>query len=137
LLAFDGVANRPDEQLRRRLSFDQIVLCAALHGLQREDLVLCPCQNHQRKVGGRTDETVQRFEFLRVRQTEVEQHGVVRAVGQLVDGRVNRRGVIEGHRHTTRGVQHRARQFRVRGVVLDEQYAEWRFRHIRRAPSQG
>jgi hypothetical protein len=72
LLAFDRVPDGANEKLRRRLAFDEIVLRAAFHRLQREDFVFRAREDDERKIRRRADQAVQGLELLRVGESEIE-----------------------------------------------------------------
>jgi hypothetical protein len=120
LLPLDGVSDRPDDDFGRRLSFDQVVLGAALDRLQRQRVVLRSSQDHERKVRGRADQAAQRLEFLGIRQAEIEQGDVIRLVRQSIDGASHGRRVVEADARGRRGLQHRLRERRLVRIVLDE-----------------
>src|SRR5580765_2705551 len=50
LLALDGVSDCPDDDFGRRLAFDEVVLRAALDGLQRQRVVFRSRQDDERQV---------------------------------------------------------------------------------------
>ena len=126
LLALDGVADRPDDDFGRRLSFDEVVLGAVLDGLQRQRVVFRSRQDDERQVRRRPDQAVQRLEFLGVGQAEIEQRDVIRLVREAIDGASNGCRVVEPDARGRRSLQHRLRECRLIRIVLDEEDPERR-----------
>ena len=126
-LALDGVADRARQQEVLRLTFDEVLLGAEAHALERDVEVARASSSTTIGVAGASAATArQRLGAVGVGKPEVEQHDVERAlargaraprraIGAQVELVLRRVGLVE---------QHLAQKARVAGLVLDEQDAQ-------------
>ncbi len=121
LLTLDGITDGANHHLRCRLAFDQIILGAALDRLQRQCFVFRSRENHQRQIRGRAHKAVQRLQFLRVGQAQIEKRDIIGVVRQAIDGASHRRRVVQPDASGPHSLQHRLRERRLIRIVLDEE----------------
>jgi len=120
-LALDGITQGTGHGRTVLLTFYQVILRAAAHGLQGERLIMQTAEHDDRQMGRRGLELAQGVETVGIGKREIEQHGIEVGAPGLAQGLRQAHHMDDVKCCRTRLAQPLPHETRVAGIVFDQQ----------------